>query len=580
MHGGERRRQLSLAAVDHDEVRRRREALVPLLRPFGQPGETARDHLGHGREVIHAGLAPHAELAVVGFPGDAVREDHHRADVLRAHGRRDVEALDPDRQRLQVQGFAELLQRLVPAQALLLRDGRLRLQHVPRVLRGQFLQPALLSALGDPDVDAGAAPLGEELREGRHVAGVSRDDDLRRDRGSAAVVLQRERLEDRPDVLPRDVLEVERVAIDEPAVAKRKDLHHGAIPVHGEADHVDRADGAAIRVLALCQVLHGPQAVPVPRGVLEAFLCSGLAHLPLELPLDRAGLAREELDHLVDDRAVLVLRYVADAGREAAVDVVVETRNPGMPSGLRALAGSVREDAVQDVERLAHLLRVRVRAEVPDAAAVTLAREHDPRVLVLDGDRDVRERLVVAEPDVERRPVPLHEVLLEVERLDLVLRHDHLDVGHALGQLADRGTRVVAGLEVRPDPGPKRLRLPDVEHVALLVSEEIDARLGRERLQLLLDGLRGHAGQSSRVRRDDGSPRKWRAARLERPGRCRDRSCAKEWRASRPSAARACQRNPDVCQRIGCKRGWRSPIRGILAMLTASSNRATLLTAP
>ena len=76
---------------------------------------------------------------------------------------------------------------------------------------------------------------------------------------------------------------------------------------------------------------------------------------------------------------------------------------------------------------------------------VPLAREHDPRVLVLDGDGDVRERLVVAQPHVERRPVPLDEVLLEVQRLDLAAGHDHLDVGDALGQLPDlrRARRVV-----------------------------------------------------------------------------------------------------------------------------------------
>jgi hypothetical protein len=41
-----------------------------------------------------------------------------------------------------------------------------------------------------------------------------------------------------------------------------------------------------------------------------------------------------------------------------------------------------------------------------------LAREHHARVLVLDRDRDVRERLVVPQPDVERRPVPLDEVTI------------------------------------------------------------------------------------------------------------------------------------------------------------------------
>ena len=112
--------------------------------------------------------------------------------------------------------------------------------------------------------------------------------------------------------------------------------------------------------------------------------------------------------------------------------------------GLRPLARPVAEDAVEHVERLAHLLRVRVRAEVDDAAAVPLAREHHARELVLDRDRDVRERLVVAQPDVERRPVALDEVLLEVERLDLGAGDDRLDVGDAVDELVDPGAVVAA----------------------------------------------------------------------------------------------------------------------------------------
>src|SRR5439155_7946830 len=95
-------------------------------------------------------------------------------------------------------------------------------------------------------------------------------------------------------------------------------------------------DGAAIRGLALGQMLDGAQAVPIPRRVLEALLGRGVAHLPLELALDGLRVSREELDHLVDDRAVVLLRDVADARGQTAVDVVVETRDPGVTPGLRA----------------------------------------------------------------------------------------------------------------------------------------------------------------------------------------------------------------------------------------------------
>src|SRR5207245_581178 len=55
--------------------------------------------------------------------------------------------------------------------------------------------------------------------------------------------------------------------------------------------------------------------------------------------------------------------------------------------------------SAQRVWTLPHVRRVAVRAERRGAAAGALPRHHDPRVLVLDGDGDVGERLVVAVED-------------------------------------------------------------------------------------------------------------------------------------------------------------------------------------
>ena len=186
--------------------------------------------------------------------------------------------------------------------------------------------------------------------------------------------------------------------------------------------------------------------------------------------------------------AVLLGRDRVDARCEAAVDVEVEARDPGVPTRARPLARTEAEDAVQDVERLAHLLRVRVRPEVDGATAMPLPREHDPRVLVLERHRDVRERLVVAQPDVERRPVALDEVLLEVERLRLVARDDDLDVRDPGGQLRHPGAPVAA-LEVAAHAAAQRLRLAHVQDVSALVPEEVDAGAARKRAELVLQGF-------------------------------------------------------------------------------------------
>ena len=158
-----------------------------------------------------------------------------------------------------------------------------------------------------------------------------------------------------------------------------------------------------------------------------------------------------------------------------------------MPPRLRPLAGAVREDPVQHVERLAHLLRVRVGTEVHDAAPVPLPREHHARILVLNRDGDIGKGLVVPEPDVERRPVPLDEILLEMERLDLVLGDDDLDVLDPIGQLLDRRASVGALLEVGPHPGPQRLRLADVQHLAGPVPKQVNPGPRRHGLQLFFE---------------------------------------------------------------------------------------------
>ena len=313
-------------------------------------------------------------------------------------------------------------------------------------------------------------------------------------------------------------------------------------------------------------MLDASQPVAVARGLLEPLVGGRFLHLPLELALNRLDVPRQELDHLIDDRPVVLLRHVADAGREAAFDVVVEAGNPRVTARLRPLARPVREDAVQDVQRLAHLLRVRVRPEVDDPASVALAREHDARILVLHGDGDVRERLVVTQPDVERRPVPLDEVLLEVQGLDLVLRDDHLDVLHALRQLLNRRSGVLRLLKVRPHPRPQRLGLSDVEHVPGPVPKEVDARLGRQAFSWS-SSLEATSGQPSpAAMASPRRPRSRKAARVERPGRRKSQGLVKEGGElpGGPLRREPWQHNPDSCQLSVLRPAACSPQRGIL----------------
>ena len=120
VHRGECRRQLTLAAVDHDDVRQRGEARVVLLVVLGEVDlrlpalVAALEHLGHRGEVIgHAVVrAPDPEAPVVGLLRGAALEHDHRGDGVGRAEVGDVEALDAHRQRVEAERIAKLVQRI------------------------------------------------------------------------------------------------------------------------------------------------------------------------------------------------------------------------------------------------------------------------------------------------------------------------------------------------------------------------------------------------------------------------------------------------------------------------------------
>src|SRR5262249_5912808 len=149
--------------------------------------------------------------------------------------------------------------------------------------------------------------------------------------------------------------------------------------------------------------LHHPpdrvQPVAEERRALEVPGLRSLVPLLFEVVGDVLVAAREEGDDPVDVAAVLVAVDVADAGRLAALDVVVEAGDSGPPPGLRAFAGSVLEELPEQVEGLADALRARERPEVGAIGPVALASEVDAGELLVEADADVRIGLVVAQPD-------------------------------------------------------------------------------------------------------------------------------------------------------------------------------------
>ena len=194
-------RQLTLAAVDHDQVRQRGEARVVggvvrgdvrLALPLG---EAPAQHLGHRGEVVGGALGgADLEAAVVGLLRRAALEHDHRGDRVRAAEVGDVEALDPDRRRVEAERLLQPVERLHAALAAALGAQPLLVEREPRVALGQLEDAPLLAALGGAQLDRPAAAAGQRVRQRRALADLALDDQQRRDRDVAAVVLEHELL--------------------------------------------------------------------------------------------------------------------------------------------------------------------------------------------------------------------------------------------------------------------------------------------------------------------------------------------------------------------------------------------------
>ena len=247
----------------------------------------------------------------------------------------------------------------------------------------------------------------------------------------AAVVLQHELLRHLPELGLGLVGEIEGLAIGEDPVAHLEDLCVRLATIGGDGHRVEAAHRLVRHPPALQHRAHRLQPVALERRLLELLRLRRRPHPRLEVALDRREAPRQEVDHTLDARPVVLLRDVPHAGSLTPLDVVVQARTAAAPARLRPGAGAEHEHLCQHLQRRPHPLGVRIRPEVGATAAVALAREVHPRELLVEGDRDERIGLVVAQADVETRAVLLDEALLREQRLGLGGHHDALHLLHA-----------------------------------------------------------------------------------------------------------------------------------------------------
>ncbi len=421
----------------------------------------------------------------------------------------DVDALDPQRRRVQAKRVLYLLHGLA-AGAQIARSLRfVQREGLGRVLRHRLKQRPFVAALRYPQADP-AAPAGSEPFGDRF--GVWRQDghqDLTR---HGLLVRLGPPVGTCPAASPaqltpralRDLMVGDRViavhlaekVLDElagaevldlvhnppalsayPAVAHVEDLDGGLQLVLDQPDHVAvRAVGQHDGLLLQCP-LQRLQVVAQSRRPLELLGAGRLVHRRLESPGELAGLAGHEVAELLGQLPVVLRADPADAGSRALADVAQQAWAADLAGPLEYArrAGADREDAQERIDGVPDRPRMRVGAKVPDPAPLGAAQDRGPGELLVHGDGEVRIALVVAVPDVPARIELLDPGVFELQCLDLGADYRPLDAGGVLQHpLRPRRLTCEVG-EVRVQPGAQVLGLADIDHAAALVAELIDA---------------------------------------------------------------------------------------------------------
>src|SRR5438552_2173126 len=493
LHHLESSAQLTFAAVDEDQVGPGRERpiahdvrLLPPLRRLEPLQPSPQDLLQH-REVVWARRVLDPEVAVVIVPRPAVLEYDHRPNCRVALDVGDVIALDTLRRALEVERLGQRREhRLGAAPVVVGLDPKL-LELLLRSLGQLCDQAALAASLWDLHGHRAAALLAQPTDEQLRFVDRARQDDRTRHVGGARVVLQHEAAQQLRLSGVGSAVQRMTVVADHLALPHIGDFDEHVVSAPGVGDDVLVVAAAGQDPLPVRDPLDRLQLIAVARRVLEVQPACRRFHPLLQLADQDVRAPFHEQRHLMDPRLVVLGADPALAWSRTALDVKVEADLALLEDLVRARPK--RQELADGLHGRAQRLRRRVRAEVESPVVLHPARVVHTRKVLCDRKLKVEVVLIVFEPDVVARPVVLDQVVLEDERLDLVRRGHELEVVGFANQLRDLRGRRVARREVRAQAVAQTQGLADVDHLAPVVAEHVDARALRHGLQPPLDRL-------------------------------------------------------------------------------------------
>jgi len=254
--------------------------------------------------------------------------------------------------------------------------------------------------------------------------------------------------------------------------------------------------------------LDGAHEIAVVRRQLVVLPLGCAIHAIGESFLQLLRLPAEKKDNVVDHVAVLLARGQADHARaETLVHVIVETgpRERALAVVDLQIAASQLElirDELQQPPRGAGKKRT---IEKIALFSIEPAREDDARKILRHRDLDVRIGLVVAKENVVARLVGLDEIVLEEDRLQLVVGRDEVDRFDFFNQRGAERIAITFADDVGSDAVAQVPRLPDVDHLTLGVFVHVNAGSVGKLLDASFEALEtvGHQIELQQLRFED-----------------------------------------------------------------------------
>ena len=220
------------------------------------------------------------------------------------------------------------------------------------------------------------------------------------------------------------------------------------------------------------------QLVAQLRGLFELQTFRGCLHAAAEVLAHLIVAALQHLDRRAHVACVALLGNESHAGSRAALDLVLQAR-PRPIREIGVVAISQAKKFLQLLQSLTHRAGRWVRPEVPPRLLARSAIKSQARKFMLCFEMQVGKALVVAQHHIEARPMLFYEIEFEQQRFRVGIRDGDFHADRLRDQRLNLRMHI-AGLKVRSDSGFEIARLADVENFSLCIQHPVNARTGRQ----------------------------------------------------------------------------------------------------